>query len=109
VSDGVDTIYYTTTLAGCTSSTSHVITIYATAANVTGPNAVCFALSVTLTGTPAGGTWTASNGIATVSSTGDVYGVSPGVDTITYSVTNPCGTFTFPKEVTVNAMIAPVV
>ncbi len=109
LAEGVDTIYYTTTAAGCSSRVYHVINIYATSVTITGANAVCFDRSITLTGSPTGGTWTGTNGITTVSSTGDIYGVTPGVDTIVYSVTNPCGTFTAPKQVTVNAMIAPVV
>ncbi|MCD6012195.1 MAG: repeat containing protein [Flavipsychrobacter sp.] len=109
LSEGVDTIFYITTAAGCSSKVSHVINIYATSVTITGVNAVCFDLVITLTGTPGGGTWAGTNGITTVSSTGDIYGVTPGVDTIIYSVTNPCGTFTTMKEVTVNAMIAPVV
>jgi sugar lactone lactonase YvrE len=109
VGQGADTVYYTTTLAGCNSLVSHPVDIYVTSVSIAGPPAICFDYVVTYGGIPGGGTWTSANGITTVSSTGDVYGVTPGVDTITYSLTNPCGTFTFQKEVRVNAMIAPVV
>ncbi len=109
VSQGVDTVFYTTTLDGCNSAVSYPIDVYVTSVSIAGPPAICFDYVVTYSGIPGGGTWTSANGITTVSSTGDVYGVTPGVDTITYSLTNPCGTFTFQKEVTVNAMIAPVV
>ena len=38
-----------------------------------------------------GGTWTASNGNATVSSTGVVTGVAAGTDTVYYSIETICG------------------
>ena len=109
VGEGIDTVFYSTTVAGCSSVVSHTINVYATSVTLTGPSAVCFDRTVTLNATPAGGTWTASNGVAFVSATGDVYGVTAGVDTIIYSVTNPCGTFTNQKQIIVNDMIAPVV
>ncbi|NDC42306.1 MAG: hypothetical protein EBZ77_12285 [Chitinophagia bacterium] len=51
--------------------------------------------STTLTDTPAFGTWaTSASGIASVSTSGVVLGRSPGEATISYSITNSCGTAT---------------
>ncbi len=105
---GTDTISYTHTLAGCTTSASKILSSYPVKDSISGPSAVCIGLYVNWTGIPAGGVWTASNGIALVIG-GLVGGISPGIDTITYTVTNPCGTTSFQKVITVNDLIAPTV
>ncbi len=70
---------------------------------ITGPTSLCALGTITLTDTTTGGTWGSSNtNLATVSS-GEVSGLAAGLDTITYSVTNGCGTTTVSYPVTVNA------
>ncbi len=78
---------------------SDTITIYITslgnpvAGTITGADSVCPGLSITLTNTATGGTWSSSNtAIATVSATGVVTGVIAGSVTISYSVSNFCAT-----------------
>lgn len=87
---------------------SDTITIFASiiaapvAGVINGPDSVCPGYNITLTDTVAGGIWSSSNTArATVSTAGVVTGVSPGTVTITYTVTNTCGTAftTFPVEV----------
>jgi hypothetical protein len=64
------------------------------AGTITGLDSVCvFWYPVSLTDTVSGGVWAAINGHATVSH-GAVQGVSPGRDTIIYTVSNTCGTDT---------------
>jgi hypothetical protein len=58
---------------------------------ISGPASVCAGASITLTDAIAGGGWGSYNSNATVSGSGYVTGVSPGTDTIFYSVTNACG------------------
>ncbi len=71
---------------------------------ITGPASVCVGSTITLTGSPIGGTWTSSNtAIGTVGSlTGVVTGVAAGVDTISYTTSG--GTVTM--AITVNPVPA---
>ncbi len=71
-------------------------------------NSVCVGSTISLAGTPSGGTWTsASPAIATAGSfTGDVTGVSAGSTTITY--TSPTGCVAT-QPVTVNGLPSPVI
>ncbi len=83
----------------------------ATAAAIAGPSIACTGQTITLTdGTP-GGTWSSSApGIATVSTSGVVSGVTPGPATISYAVVSACGTATVTKSITVFAppVVAPI-
>ncbi len=55
-----------------------------------------------------GGAWSASNGRATVAG-GLVTSVSAGIDTISYSVTNGCGTQSATLPVTISPIATPSV
>ena len=60
---------------------------------ITGPSSVCLAASITLSDIVGGGVWGALNSSAMV--TGNVAtGIYGGIDTVTYAVTNTCGTVT---------------
>ena len=90
---GVDTISYSVT-SGCgTTSATHMVTVSSSTATgtITGPSAVCAGSSITLTDGISGGAWSSVNGNATVSGTGVVNGITPGLDTIIYTVTGVCG------------------
>lgn len=104
ISPGTATISYTVTNSCGSASASAVITVnpLPTVTPIIGPSSVCAPLTMTLTCTPSGGTWSSSGAAATVSSTGVVTGVYGGVVTISYSVTNSCGTIVATKPVTVN-------
>lgn len=67
-----------------------------------GPPSVCFGNTIILTDTTHGGVWHASNTHALVSA-GIVAGISAGIDTILYTVSNSCGSAVawFPVIVTV--------
>ena len=103
VSGGVDTINYSVTNSCGTSSATKVVTINPapSAGIITGLDTVCVSSSITLADTVAGGTWSASNGNAFVSSTGVVLGVTVGLDDITYTIINTCGTGTIEKNIQV--------
>lgn len=66
---------------------------------ITGPDTVCPGATITLSNTVAGGVWSAANAHATVSLTGVVAGVSPGLDTIRYVVVSACGEDTATKVI----------
>lgn len=71
------------------------------AATITGPASVCRSATITLANTTPGGVWSASNTNATVTAGGVVTGVNAGTVVITYTVTNPCGTATSTKSITI--------
>ncbi len=94
VSAGTVNIYYNA--GGCYSY--KVMTVNATP-TITGSSLLCVGTTAAQTGTPSGGTWTSSStGVATVSTSGVVTGVSGGTATIYY---NSGGCYAY-KVVTVN-------
>lgn len=110
VTAGVDTVYYTVTNACGAVSASRLVTINGVpgADTIAGPSIACTGTSITLTTIVPGGTWTASNGNATVTG-GIVTGVSAGIDTIYYAVTNSCGSATTRKIITIHVGVVPMV
>ncbi len=89
VATGTTTVTYRFTTTGC--FRTQTITVNPLPGTITGPSTLCPASNMTLTCTPAGGTWASSNSaIATiVSSTGVLTGVAMGTATISY--TSPAG------------------
>ena len=98
---GVHSYTVTGTNSGCSNSATTTITVNATSAGViTGASSVGVGADITLTDAAPGGTWTASNGNATVTA-GLVHGVSPGTVVISYTITGICGAASATKLVTV--------
>ena len=121
VSAGAVTITYTVTnAAGCSTAVTRNVTVNAspTVSNITATTTtICVGSTTTLTDATNGGTWSSSNtSIATVTNGGPggggtVTGVSAGVDTISYTVTNGNGcTNTATVEITVTngVTVAPI-
>ena len=111
VAAGIDTISYAVTNTCGTAVVSAVITVnpLPDAGITTGPSSVCIGSSITLSNTIVGGTWSASNTHATVVG-GVVTGITAGIDTIAYAVSNTCGTATTYKVITVNELpVVPVI
>jgi uncharacterized protein YjdB len=74
------------------------------AGSISGASSVCPGSTTTLTNYVTGGTWSSSStGIATINSAGVVTGVANGTATISYTVTNSCGTARATKTITVNS------
>ena len=110
ISAGIDTISYSVTNSCGSATVMHIVTVQPlpAAGTITGPSSVCAGATIPLTDTTGGGVWGSSApGIAAVSATGVVSGVSVGPATISYSVTNSCGTATATHPVTVNPLPAP--
>lgn len=59
-------------------------------AAIAGADTVCIGTPITLTSATPGGRWISTNPRATISGTGIVSGVTPGIDTIKYVVDNSC-------------------
>ena len=105
VSAGVDTISYTVTNTCGTAIATKIVTInpLPNAGSIIGSSSVCVGSAITLTNASPGGIWSAANATASVVG-GVVTGVGPGVDTISYTVTNSCGTAIATKIVTINPL-----
>jgi len=106
VSAGIDTIRYTITNTCGAATESKIVTInpLPMAGTITGASTVCATANITLTDAITGGAWSSSNiTLATVAG-GVVLGVSAGIDTIKYTVTNTCGTAMASKSVTINPL-----
>jgi gliding motility-associated-like protein len=73
---------------------------------IEGPNKVCVGGNITLTDTVAGGTWGGTNLHSTLSGS-VVTGISPGMDTITYTVTGTYCAATVIKTVRVTPLPEP--
>lgn len=91
---------------------SDTITIYITSLGtpdegaISGADSVCPGLSITLTNTATGGTWSSSNtAVATVSASGVVTGVAAGSATISYFASNFCATTYTTHDVRVIATV----
>ena len=95
--------------SGVCSTTSAITTVTVDALPTVTPiggatTNVCNGQTIVLTDATGGGTWASNNtAIATVSSAGVVTGVSLNTTTITYTITNTCGSIYATIVVTVNA------
>ena len=106
VSAGIDTIIYSVTTACGTATATKTISVnpLPVAGSVSGPSSVCASATITLSDGVSGGSWTSgAPSKATVNtSTGIVTGVSAGTATISYGVTNSCGTAYATYIITIN-------
>lgn len=105
ITAGTTTITYN----AATGNVTAVVTVNAipTPAAITGSGSVCIGLTTTLSSGTPGGVWSSSNTArATVNTSGIVTGISAGTVTITYSVTNACGTGNATRIMTVSAPTA---
>ena len=103
VNPGVDTVYYTATNTCGTSTASKTFTINPApvSGTITGTTDICAGTSTTLVASVPGGNWYCTNALAAISG-GVATGVSAGLDTVSYLVTNSCGTAVtrFPLTIT---------
>jgi Secretion system C-terminal sorting domain len=89
VSQGSTTISFTH--GGCTATRPLYVSAAPAAGSITGRYLICIA-PTTFTESVSGGIWGVTNtSIAGVSTIGAVFGILPGRDTVTYTVTNSCG------------------
>jgi uncharacterized protein YjdB len=104
VAGGTSRISYTLTNSCGSASAVDVFTVNPyTGGTIIGASNVTVGFSITLSDAVAGGTWSASNGNATIGTSGIVTGVGAGTVTISYTVTNICGTAYATSVVTVNS------
>ena len=103
VAPGTATITYNAGASGNATTTVTVSTA-TTPAAVSGANIVCVGTHIYMSDATAGGAWSSSaTTIATAGTSGTITGVAVGTATISYTVTNSCGTASAAKTVTVKA------
>ncbi len=93
IASGADTLIYTIANACGTDTGIRSITVLAApdAGTISGSNIVCTGASTTLSSTSTGGTWSKTNTRANITAAGVVSGVTAGLDTIRYILSNGCG------------------
>jgi trimeric autotransporter adhesin len=104
---GNDTVFYAVTNACGNDTASMAITVLAapTVSSVLGASSVCAGAAISLSDATAGGVWShMSSMYDSVSATGVLYGLSAGIDTVYYTVTNACGSAVAKKGITVNTL-----
>lgn len=105
---GNTTISYSVTNICGTGYTSSIATIentLSTPSSITGSTTLCSGSTSTLSSATVGGAWSSSNtSVATITSEGIVYGVSSGTSSISYTVTNSCGSASTFTVVTINTI-----
>ena len=99
----------TATISYLVSSTNTTVVVTVNplpdAGTITGSSAVCAGSTITLSNATSGGSWSSSNtAVATVGTTGIVTGIANGIVTISYTVTNSCGSSNAMKTITVDAL-----
>ncbi len=92
-----------TLATGCKVDTPLTVIPIPAPGTITGPGQVCIGQAITLADTIPGGVWSSTNGSAAVTG-GTVTGVIAGVDTISYVVSNICGSAASTHVVTVNPL-----
>ncbi len=105
VAVGTSTISYTVVNSCGTAAATAIVTVNAApdAGTIAGIDTVCTSSITALSDGAAGGTWSSSNTtVASVNTTGTVSGLSAGTSTISYSLTNSCGTAVATEVVTVD-------
>ena len=104
---GVDTISYSDTNSCGINTVTQLVTVNGAplAGPVTGPSALCVGGTITLAGGTIGGSWSSSNGNATVSAIGAVAGVAGGTSVISYITSGACGSDTATLIITVDTGI----
>ncbi len=103
VSTGTVHITYTNSCGTAFTYVTVTINTLPSAGTITGGSTVCVGASITLLTSVAGGAWSASSPTASVSG-GTVTGVASGINTLSYTVTNSCGTSTATHSITVNPL-----
>ena len=102
---GIDTVIYTVTNSCGSVSATKIIIVnpLPTAGTISGSSTVCISDTISLSEIVTGGAWSINNANATLSGS-IVTGMTAGIDTVIYTVTNSCGTATTNKIISINPL-----
>ena len=105
ISAGVDTVSYSITNVCGTAVTNHIVAINPLpfAGSISGATSVCEGSSISISDTASGGSWSSSNGSLSLVD-GFATGNYEGTDTISYTVTNSCGTNVTTHVIAINTI-----
>ena len=105
ISAGTDSIFYSVSNACGTTRAFQVLTVnpLPNAGIVIGPDSLCVNTTTTLNDAVSVGQWM-SNGHGSIDSTGLFTALQTGIDTITFSYTNSCGTATTHKTIRIDTL-----
>jgi uncharacterized protein YjdB len=108
ISPGIDTISYTVTSSCGSVSAAAIIGVnpLPVAGTISGPSSLCIGAPATYANAVSGGVWSSSNSSAVITLGGLATPLAAGIDTISYSVTNSCGTATATQLISILAMPA---
>ena len=106
--NGIDTVIYTVnTICGTDIAAKQIYVKPVTDAGaITGASAVCMGSSITLADAVTGGTWT-SGGVVTTMIGNVVQSITPGIDTVLYTVTSVCGSASAQFTIEVDTVLVP--
>ncbi len=100
VSAGTAVISYTASSGTVTATVT--VSAATSAGTISGGSSICIGTSTTLTPSISGGTWSSSaSGVASVSGSGVVHGVSAGTAVISYGISGTCGMVYVTKTINV--------
>jgi uncharacterized repeat protein (TIGR01451 family) len=103
VTPGSDTVYYSVSSACGTGVAQQVISIDTIVhpAPVTGATTLCEGASITVGNTTLGGVWSVCNDNAVVTASGLLTGLAQGTDSVVYTYTNGCGSYSSALAITI--------
>ncbi len=97
VTTGTDTVLYIVSGSCGSDTATQVITVAITpvAASISGADSICEGATLSLTASTGGGVWSSSDaGILSVTTGGAITANAPGMVTVSYALSNTCGTAT---------------
>ncbi len=112
ISAGVDTVeYIVSNYCGSDTASKRILILTPPVlSSINGPDSLCLGVYYSFTDSSIGGRWSVSNtAIATVDSTGRVLANRVGIDTISYTKTNFCGTSSRTRIVYIHSIPSPSV
>lgn len=98
------TAVITYSIGSCFATATVTVISLPASGTISGPSIICVTTTGSYSNATPGGVWSTVNGNASISAAGIATGVSAGIDTIRYSVTNACGTSVASFAVTVNPL-----
>jgi len=103
---GTAAMHYTILATGCSETVTVTVNAFPSAGTISGFAGVCTGATITVADTIPGGAWS-SGSTATIvpgSLSAVVTGISVGMDTIKYEVTNICGSASATKTITIDSL-----
>ena len=112
VAVGVDIISYEVSTSCGSATVTYTITVDAagSAGTITGPSNVCEGAVITMADGTTGGSWSTTNTNASVTTTGAVTGITPGTDTVVYTIVGGlCGSISSTMPFNILGLPHPVI